>query len=56
MTRVTLDIDPFILELLRERAKAERKTMGQLASELLAISLREPAPADQGDALESARR
>ncbi len=45
MTSITLDIDPFVLELLRQRAKAERKTMGQLASELLAVSLREQAPA-----------
>lgn len=39
MTRTTLDLDPSVLAQLRRRAVAERKSMGQLASERLAVSL-----------------
>jgi hypothetical protein len=39
MTRTTLDLDASILAQLRRRARAERKSMGQLASERLAASL-----------------
>lgn len=41
MARTTLDIDPSILRELRRRGKRERKSMGQLASELLAAALAE---------------
>ncbi len=50
MPRTTLDIDGSVLRDLRERANAEGKSMGQLASELLAPSVAtreeraEPAP------------
>jgi plasmid stability protein len=49
MPRTTLDIDGSDLRDLRERANAEGKSMGQLASELLARSVAgeeraEPAP------------
>jgi hypothetical protein len=44
MARTTLDIDPTVLDQLRERAAAERKSMGQVASERLAVSLGEEAP------------
>jgi hypothetical protein len=48
MPRTTIDLDASVLEQLRRRAAAEHKSMGQLASERLAISLREtpgePAP------------
>lgn len=39
MTRTTLDLDASVLMQLRRRARAERKSMGQLASERLAASL-----------------
>ena len=39
MARTTLDIDASVLAQLRRRARAEHKSMGQLASERLAVSL-----------------
>jgi hypothetical protein len=39
MSRTTLDIDGMVLEQLRKRAAAEGKSMGQVASELLAPGL-----------------
>jgi hypothetical protein len=45
MPRTTLDIDGTILEQLRRRASAERKSMGQVASEVLAPALATGAPA-----------
>lgn len=48
MPRTTLDLDASVLVELRERAHAEHKSMGQVASERLAIALaqqpREGAP------------
>jgi hypothetical protein len=49
MARTTLDLDSSVLEQLRRRAHAEHKSMGQIASERLAVGLREeelgePAP------------
>jgi hypothetical protein len=44
MARTTLDIDSSVLTQLRRRARAEHKSMGQLASERLAVSLGEEAP------------
>jgi hypothetical protein len=41
MPRTTLDIDSSVLTQLRRRARAEHKSMGQLASERLAASLGE---------------
>jgi len=41
MPRTTLDIDATVLADLRRRAAAERKSMGQIASELLADGLGE---------------
>jgi hypothetical protein len=46
MTRTTLDLDASVLEQLRRRAASERKSMGQVASERLAVGLRESAPAE----------
>jgi hypothetical protein len=43
MARTTLDLDASILEQLRRRAASERKSMGQVASERLAVGLREDA-------------
>jgi len=39
MSRTTLDIDATVFADLRHRAAREGKSMGQVASELLAISL-----------------
>jgi hypothetical protein len=36
MARTTLDLDPAVLRELRKRSARERKSMGQVASELLA--------------------
>lgn len=41
MMRTTIDLDPSVLEELRRRSQSAGKTMSQLASELLARSLRE---------------
>lgn len=41
MSRTTLDVDATVLEQLRARAAAEGKSMGQVASELLARALAE---------------
>jgi hypothetical protein len=61
MPRTTLDLDGSVLAELRRRGRLERKSMGQIASELLARGLAEgterPVPAlhwtsdDLGDAL-----
>lgn len=39
--RTTIDLDPSVLEELRRQSQRAGKTMGQLASELLARSLRQ---------------
>lgn len=39
MPRTTLDLDSSVLADLRRRASAQRKSMGQVASELLAVGL-----------------
>jgi hypothetical protein len=44
MPRTTLDLDSSVLAQLRQRAGAEHKSMGQLASERLAISLEDETP------------
>lgn len=41
MTRTTIDIDAAVLRRLKERKRHEGKTLGELASELLAGALRE---------------
>jgi hypothetical protein len=46
MTRTTIDLDASVLEQLRQRAAIERKSMGQVASERLAVGLRENAPGE----------
>jgi hypothetical protein len=43
MPRTTLDLDATVLEQLRRRAAVEHKSMGQVASERLAVGLREKA-------------
>ena len=44
MSRTTLDLDSAVLQELRARGKREHKSMGQLASELLAAGLKQQAP------------
>lgn len=41
--RTTIDLDPTVLRELKHRSARSGKSMGQLASELLARSLDEPA-------------
>lgn len=41
MTRTTLDLDPSVLAALRRRGHEEGKSLGRMASELLAPALRE---------------
>jgi plasmid stability protein len=49
--RTTIDLDPTVVKELKVRSKGAGKSMGQLASELLAKSLREQEgrPADAVD-------
>jgi hypothetical protein len=44
MPRTTPDLDSTVLEQLRRRATDEHKSMGQVASEWLATSLKETTP------------
>ena len=39
--RTTIDLDPTVVKELKHRSKVAGKSMGQLASELLAASLKE---------------
>lgn len=39
MPRTTLDLDASVLAELRQRSKKERKSMGQIASEVLTVGL-----------------
>lgn len=43
MSRTTLNLDPVVMRELRRRSKRERKSIGELASQLLARGLREEA-------------
>lgn len=45
MARTTLDLDPTITRELRQRAKREGKSMGQVASETLAQAFAGERPA-----------
>jgi hypothetical protein len=42
MARTTLDLDPTVLRELRRRSTREGKSMGQVASELLARAVADP--------------
>lgn len=46
MPRTTLDIDATVLRELKRRQQREGKSLGRLASELLAVSLAADAPTD----------
>lgn len=48
MPRTTLDLDSSVLEQLRQQARLQHKSMGQLASERLAVALSESEPAQPG--------
>ncbi|MGH2711773.1 MAG: antitoxin [Actinomycetota bacterium] len=48
MPRTTIDIDPSVLRELRERSRRAGKSMGRVASEILARGLSE-ADAQDGD-------
>ena len=41
--RTTIDLDPTVVKELKRRSKGAGKSMGQVASELLATSLKEQA-------------
>lgn len=43
MTRTTIDLDAAVLRELKRRKRSSGQSLGQLASELLAGALREPA-------------
>ena len=45
MSRTTLNLDPTILHELRQRSHAERKSMGRIASEMLAWAFSHPEAA-----------
>jgi hypothetical protein len=47
MPRTTLDIDATVLRELKRRQRRERKTLGQLASELLATALSKDAQQEE---------
>lgn len=44
MSRTTIDLDANVLRALKDRARRDRRSMGGLASELLAGALRSDAP------------
>jgi hypothetical protein len=46
MSRTTLDLDPSVLRELRRRGQREGKSMGRLASELLAGALKQQGAAE----------
>ena len=46
MPRTTIDLDGSVLRELKRRKRGSGKSIGQLASELLARALRDPAPAN----------
>jgi len=52
MPRTTVDLDASVLAELRRRAARERKSMGRLASELLAQQLTSDSPASGPEALQ----
>jgi plasmid stability protein len=49
MARTTIDLDPAVLRELRRRSARSGKSMGQVASELLARAVADPADAPSPD-------
>jgi Arc/MetJ family transcription regulator len=52
MPRTTVDLDASVLAELRRRAARERKSVGKLASELLAQQLATESPESRSEALQ----
>jgi hypothetical protein len=52
VTRTTVDLDPVVLAELRRRAARERKSLGRLASELLAQQFAIARPAHGSEVLQ----
>lgn len=48
MTRTTIDLDPSVLRELRRRSPIEGRSVGQVASEILAGALAQPAETANG--------
>lgn len=46
VARTTLNLDPVVMRELRARSQRERKSIGELASQLLARALREREPSE----------
>lgn len=46
MPRTTIDLDGGVLRELKRRKRASGRSIGRIASELLARALRDPAPAN----------
>lgn len=44
MSRTTIDLDPAVLRDLKQRARQDQRSMGKIASELLARALRTEPP------------
>ena len=55
MARTTIDLDAAVLRELKRRKRSTGQSIGQLASELLAGALREPAAARPALSWRSAR-
>lgn len=51
MPRTTIDLDAAVLRALKRRKRSTGQSLGQLASELLASALHEPAAASERPAL-----
>jgi hypothetical protein len=47
MPRTTIDLESAVLKELRRRSHQEGKSMGQVASEILALALTGPPPASE---------
>jgi hypothetical protein len=55
MPRTTLDLDAGVLRALKQRRRTSGKSIGQIASELLAGALEEPKPTRRRIGWRSAR-
>ena len=49
--RTTIDLDPTVLRALKQRARREGKSLGQLASEVLGVALEQDGPVPAPPAL-----
>jgi hypothetical protein len=53
--RTTIDLDPAVLRELKERARLQGKSLGRVASEVLATALEREAPASSPPLVWSSR-